>query len=139
MKLNICRYLFTYIHSIMHTYLNACLPIYINTFLHIYINILGICCPSRWLAHFSACGFEPPGQHGSCTTSCTPGRENLLPDMLPCFYFSPLWTFLLSYSYRVGCYYAISASRAGILMWLSPIQHQSWRVLDHDKSLWSAL
>ena len=45
-------------------------------------------------------------------------------DMLACFYFLALGTFLLSSFFRVGYHHAVPVSRAGILMQSSPIWHQ---------------
>ena len=82
--------------------------------------IIGICHPSRQSAHIDACGCGPSDWHCSCTASCTPRRGNCLSNMLLCFYFSPIWTFIISSSHRVGCHHAVSASRAGILMQSAP-------------------
>ena len=82
--------------------------------------IIGIYHPSRLSAHIDACACGPSDWHGSCTASCTPSRGNCLSNMLPCFYFSPLWIFSISSCHTVGCHHAVSASRAGILMQSSP-------------------
>ena len=106
----------------------------------IIIIITGNCHPRRQSAHINAWSW---GHQADTVLALPPAHlaeKTTLFDTLPCFHFSPLWTFLLNSSHRVDCHCAVATSRVGILIQSSPIWHQSQRVSDHvSKHLWSTV